>query len=1029
MKNSILLLLILISIESLHGACGSIIYVKHDATGFINNGSSWTNAYIDLQSALDEAEACPDIQEIWVAEGSYSPTVNVSGGASNSVPQNRTFVIDDNIRLYGGFRGDETSISARISYLYPSILNGDQLGDDELLLKPGAPNNSSDNSFNIMRMKNLDSTTIIDGFTFQGGNAVSTSSTFSKKIGGAIFNDGRGTNNESSPLIINCFFKHNYALFGGGAIYNFGQGGNANPIVINCDFRYNESLFSGGAVVNAASGSDFTAAQVFENCFFFNNKGPQSGGAVATAIAEDASIDQVYNGCTWRDNESANGSAVYTDAPQGSGNVRIYSSVAWYNDLPNFSNTDIDYDIQYSNYNEAVANNTTGNMSLQPKFLFASQNGINSRLSSDSPLIDMGHPSWINESAVDRDGISRSLGGRRDIGAYEFLTCPASNNIYVNDDQIFNSPRGSSVDFALRTLDAGLAMACNCDDKPTLFLSKGTYFPFDLYDFNSFDNTPRNQHKVTLRCPVDIIGEQVNGSFDASAPGPSVIQGDFILDDDSNVLGLTYDDNADLSMLITAQASNSSLHSLTFEGGATSVRANNNITNFNGDFNIEMEDCNFTNVGKSGFARSVDISPNLADGFQADFLFKKCNFIGNTGEALSFFPTGDDASLVLDSCVIRDNKVPDSQPVIGISNGLNGAAVTQMNIRITNTLFEENDNNGIIGSLLQIGCFASNSCVYDVLIDQCDFVDNYSRIETGAIALSVNANTEGQFHVNNCYFDSNSGNLGGACYIENAELLDVTFTNSLFYKNRGRSQLGGGAILGQNNSRLNIYNCSFFENISFLNGGAIYASMGSNISISNSVFWDNKIELPGGATAINSVENDSASSPVTLSNCLIEEPSCSESHMNSFACTSMLFAIDPMIDSIFRPTLGSPLIDAGNNNFVSNTTFDFGGLRPLGVDVLQNYRIINNTVDIGAGEFLKSCSGSLILNPNNLPFSNSGGEIRGAWSASDIITLDTGLETNDPNTLIFDTPNLIIKGEYTFSNGGELEVYTGGCVN
>ena len=45
------------------------IYVDVDASGS-NDGSSWTNAYIYLQDALDVAVSGNDI---WVAKGTYYP--------------------------------------------------------------------------------------------------------------------------------------------------------------------------------------------------------------------------------------------------------------------------------------------------------------------------------------------------------------------------------------------------------------------------------------------------------------------------------------------------------------------------------------------------------------------------------------------------------------------------------------------------------------------------------------------------------------------------------------------------------------------------------------------------------------------------------------------------------------------------------------------------------------------------------------------------------------------------------------------
>ena len=52
------------------GQHSMVIHVKADATG-ANNGSSWTDAFGDLQTALARAISG---DEIWVAAGSYKPT-------------------------------------------------------------------------------------------------------------------------------------------------------------------------------------------------------------------------------------------------------------------------------------------------------------------------------------------------------------------------------------------------------------------------------------------------------------------------------------------------------------------------------------------------------------------------------------------------------------------------------------------------------------------------------------------------------------------------------------------------------------------------------------------------------------------------------------------------------------------------------------------------------------------------------------------------------------------------------------------
>jgi len=65
------------------------IYVDADATG-LGDGSSWDDAYTDLQRALSVAVSG---DEIWVAEG--------VGQIEDAITS--TFVLTDGVALYGGF--------------------------------------------------------------------------------------------------------------------------------------------------------------------------------------------------------------------------------------------------------------------------------------------------------------------------------------------------------------------------------------------------------------------------------------------------------------------------------------------------------------------------------------------------------------------------------------------------------------------------------------------------------------------------------------------------------------------------------------------------------------------------------------------------------------------------------------------------------------------------------------------------------------------------------------------------------------
>lgn len=56
------------------------VYVRQGATG-ANDGSSWTNAFTDLQAAID---AAPADSELWIATGAYHPGEKINPSASTN---------------------------------------------------------------------------------------------------------------------------------------------------------------------------------------------------------------------------------------------------------------------------------------------------------------------------------------------------------------------------------------------------------------------------------------------------------------------------------------------------------------------------------------------------------------------------------------------------------------------------------------------------------------------------------------------------------------------------------------------------------------------------------------------------------------------------------------------------------------------------------------------------------------------------------------------------------------------------------
>src|SRR5690606_12153798 len=229
-----------------------IIYVTENGTG---DGSSWENARGDLYELLEYLwDSNYWIGEIWVAAGTYQP------------PLNQSFTMVNNVSIYGGFTGTETSRDQRDWMANPTYLKGN-----------GASVIYNDDN-------DVSTTAVLDGFHIIDG--------YSATNGGGIFN------NRASPTISNCVFSGNTAVKGG-AIFN---GANA-PIITNCEFRNNIAT-EGGAVYNIRSGSAYT------DCIFENNHAYSKGGAMynsGAALRVDSSqfisnTSDLYGGAIANDN-------------------------------------------------------------------------------------------------------------------------------------------------------------------------------------------------------------------------------------------------------------------------------------------------------------------------------------------------------------------------------------------------------------------------------------------------------------------------------------------------------------------------------------------------------------------------------------------------------------------------------------------------------------------------------------------------------------------------------------------------------
>ncbi len=252
------------------GGCPPQIYVDRAATG-ANNGSSWGNAFTNLQTAMDFASMCSAGTPIWVKRGTYLPTKRSHPGDPRSV----SFMLPKGVEVYGGFAGGETSVGQRNPMANPTTLSGDLAGNDHL-------GNFGDNAYQVVRIASGDPDTALDGLVVRGGYA-----------DGQAFPQARGAGiyiSAGNPRIVGCFITANTASERGGGV--FGEPG-SSPTIDGCMVSGNEAIKGGGLYLDGGT-------PLIKNCLIRSNTGDTSAGGIWLGSQSRAQVID----CTFKHNEA-----------------------------------------------------------------------------------------------------------------------------------------------------------------------------------------------------------------------------------------------------------------------------------------------------------------------------------------------------------------------------------------------------------------------------------------------------------------------------------------------------------------------------------------------------------------------------------------------------------------------------------------------------------------------------------------------------------------------------------------------------
>jgi parallel beta-helix repeat protein/predicted outer membrane repeat protein len=460
-------------------AYAGVLYVIPGGTG---NGTSWAQAFGDLQEAIEIAAVNDNYTQVWVAAGTYKPTGHPNGGSGD---RGMHFSLRNGVSVYGGFIGTESQLNERDFKSNKSILSGD-IGIEGFF---------GDNTYNVFYHPvgtNLDSTAILDGFTISYGYAdgfsansrgggmynhsshpilrnLTISDNQANWYGGGVYFEsslpilrnitisdnqvgyygggiyfksslpnlikvtisgnsakyGGGIYNESSHAeLINVTISSNQADSHGGAIYNK----NSDPRLINVTISDNQASSSGGGIYN------YSSSPTLENVTISGNKALNWYGG---GIYNDSSNPTLTNVTIFDNYADWRGGGIYNTAS----NPIISNCIFWGNtddylgQIYNYgaSSPEVTWSLIQNGYPDG-SNIFTSNPQLSP---LADNGGLTKThaIPMNSPAYAIpksaGGGNWNGAPENDQRGMPRSTIGYRAMGAFEGDINPGSLNVVI----------------------------------------------------------------------------------------------------------------------------------------------------------------------------------------------------------------------------------------------------------------------------------------------------------------------------------------------------------------------------------------------------------------------------------------------------------------------------------------------------------------------------------------------------------------------------------------------------------------------
>lgn len=932
----------------------------HTAHLFVNPSCSpnctgiWSNAYSHLQDALDVAT---DGDTIWIASGTYYPTKDKNG--TSTTGRTATFNLKPNLKIYGGFAGNETSPTQRDIASNPTILSGDL----------GTINSKSDNAYSVVYSESDGTDLLIDGITIRDGNANST---------GGLESNGGGLYlwSYTELLIQNCTITHNYAQSGGGGIYVLG---NADIEIDNCVISHNHADSVSGAGAGAGFWAEATSEVIIKNSLFENNRG-KNGAAIVKAGGQleienvdflqnkghttggavfitGSTLDAELVACRFIDNEGLAGGALANSAP----GVELYDCI-FYNNNALLKGG-------------AVYNYSTGTGLTLSNCVF-----------SDNDATYYG-------GAIHNGGQSGTA-VHSILGVYN---CTFSGNSA--------GTRGGAM---YLHSDTGLVV------NSIIWGNTASIGP-DIFDYSS-DMVMK--HSLTQAFGTNGIDGNVVGSNPnfSNSSLPMGTNGKWADSDDGLIVGL-------ISPALHAGDNSAILSGVSTDvsGGPRIKGTNVDMGAYEGRFICKISSIIYVDENATGFETggcwgdayrslkmaldSTSVYPNVdsilvAEGtYIPDSTNRSVSFEMKSGiSILGGYASGGSTyrdwitnETILSGDINDTTLSSDNSYTIVEANNIGTSAILDGFV-IRDGNCNGGSGNGGAGMLVK-DCSPS--------VRNCQFIDNHSPLKTGGAVLLNNASPV----IERCFFTENTASGGGAIYGQDGS--DAEIVNTVFYDNSTVN--GGGALLFYDASGPEIINCTFFRNeTDALGGGAILNVDNCDPDIGNCLFYGNLANNSSPGADIYNYTGSYNGSTVSPSNASVTHsftqqfgttgtdgnvvglnPKFKDS-VNTKGPDGYWFTID---DGLDLDTL-SPAIDGGDTLLIPNgITLDLGG----------ELRVENLLVDMGAYEGVAPCPIDTIIYVDSAAIGARSG---GCWKHA-FTDLHDALKVAQPGQQIW-----VAKGTY-----------------